>query len=370
MSTAAARADSGTSGSTGSGTTGSAAAHVLVVGAGVTGLLTAVACARAGHRVTVLERGPLPNPDATSHDQHRALRTLLPGDPDGTARRLAAHRHWEDLETLLGTALYRRVGVLTAHPADRLDELLAAAEQAGVPVDLPAPDDLPPLGLPPGTVGVRERTGGVLLADRVLRAAVRWLTARPGVALRPHSTVRSVFTGSGRIVLDTGEVLRGDLALLAGGPWTRRLADSPVTLYRQTMLYLGRPAGGDRWDAAPTAGGLGREGRGWVLPPGAGTLLKLSSDTVCRPVADTDSGGEDQRPYLDRLAAEGVLPDLERYPVAGVRVCHYTADAATGGPLLARVSPGLWTRAACGGSGFSTAPLVAERIAEAVREAA
>ncbi|MFD8479898.1 NAD(P)/FAD-dependent oxidoreductase [Kitasatospora sp. NPDC059673] len=347
----------------------STAAHVVVVGAGVTGLLTAVACARAGYLVTVLERGPVPNPDATSHDQHRAIRTLLPGDPDGTARRLAAHRHWAELETLFGTELYRRVGALTAWPAHRLDGLLAEADKAGIPVDLPADGQLPPLGLPSGTVAVRERTGGVLLADRVLHAAARWLTARPGVTLRPHSTVRTVFAGSGRIVLTGGEVVRGDLALLAGGPWTRRLTDAQVVLYRQTMLYLGRPAGGDRWDGAPAAGGLGREGRGWVLPPGAGTLLKLSSDTVCRPVADTDTAGEDQQPYLDRLAAEGILPDLERYPVAGVRVCHYTADAATGGPLLARVSPGLWTRAACGGSGFSTAPLVAERIAEAVKEA-
>ncbi|WP_322779694.1 FAD-dependent oxidoreductase, partial [Frankia sp. Cas4] len=45
------------------------ARHVLIVGAGVTGLLTAIRCALAGHRVTVLDRGAVPNPMSSSFDQ-------------------------------------------------------------------------------------------------------------------------------------------------------------------------------------------------------------------------------------------------------------------------------------------------------------
>jgi glycine/D-amino acid oxidase-like deaminating enzyme len=343
---------------------------VLVVGAGVTGLLTAVECALAGHRVTVLERGAVPDPAATSHDQHRALRTLAVGNP-GRSRELAgAERRWRELAAVLGGGFYRRVGVVTAWPREQVAEVLACARAAGLPVTADA--ELPPVGAPEGTVAVREEAAGVLLAEQVLRSAAAWLAGHPAVELRPGCEVAAVSADDGRVRLRGGEVVHGDLVLVAAGPWTRELAGHPVVLYRQTMLYLRPPAAlAARWRGAPAAGGLGIDGRGWALPPGGGALLKISSDAVCRAVPGTGGAAEeDQEPWALRLAGSGVLPDIEAYEVVGARACHYAADARDGGAHLARIGPRLWSRPACGGTGFAEAPLVARRITEAAREAA
>lgn len=345
--------------------------RVLIVGAGVTGLLTALECALAGHRVTVLDRGAIPNPESSSFDQHRAIRTFAPGDAPATRRRTAAHRRWLELETLLGVSFYRRVGVVTAWPREQLDRVLSSAVAGGVSVETVEPEKLPYFGFPTGSVGVLEVDGGVLLAERVLRALVRWLTAHHAVTLRPHSPVTGIDVPSGRITLAGGESLGADLVLAGAGPWATDLVEHPVVLHRQTMLYLRPPAKSARWwENAPAAGGLGADGRAWVVPPGAGTLLKISSDTVCRQVDTVDSQGENQSPWVEGLLASAALSDVDRYTVVAARACHYLADADTGGALLARVGPAVWSRGACGGSGFSSAPLVAGRIVEALMEEA
>ncbi|MFB6812737.1 NAD(P)/FAD-dependent oxidoreductase [Streptomyces sp. NPDC056387] len=348
------------------------AAAVLIVGAGVTGLLTAVQCARAGHRVTVLDRGPVPNPRSSSFDQHRVIRTLSPDGADATRRMAAARHRWRELEGLLGARLHRPVGVVTAWPRERLAALTAPAAETGARVRTVEPRELPHLEFPPDTVGVRDEAGGVLLADRVLNAAARWLAGHPAVTLRPYTAVTGVDADTGTVRVADGGSLGADLVLLAAGPWTRELAGPPVVLHRQTVVYLRPPADAAQWwEHAPAAGGLGADGRAWAVPPGAGTLLKISSDAVCRAVDSTADGeAEDQGPWAERLAAAPPVTGLHRYTVAAVASCHYTAAADTGGPSLARVGPALWSRAACGGSGFSAAPLVADRIVDVLREGA
>ncbi|WP_329315440.1 FAD-binding oxidoreductase [Streptomyces sp. NBC_01278] len=348
------------------------AAAVVIVGAGVTGLLTAVGCALAGHRVTVLDRGAIPNPQSSSFDQHRVIRTLSPDGADATRRMIAARHRWRELETLLGTRLHRPVGVVTAWPRERLAELTAPAAEAGVRVRTVEPWTLPHLEFPPDSTGVMDEAAGVLLAERVLHAAARWLAAHPAVTLRPYCAVTGIDADSGKVRVADGERTGADLVLLAAGPWTRELAGPPVVLHRQTMVYLRPPPDAARWwEQAPAAGGLGTDGRAWAVPPGAGTLLKISSDAVRREVDTTaDCEAEDQAPWAERLAAAPPLTGLHRYTVVAVKPCHYTSDADTGGPLLARVGPAVWSRAACGGSGFSAAPLVADRIVDVLREGA
>ncbi|MEV0292507.1 FAD-binding oxidoreductase [Nocardia sp. NPDC050710] len=337
--------------------------RVLIAGAGVTGLITAVRCARAGHRVTLLDRGPIPNPAAGSFDQHRAVRALAPGDPAATRAAAALHRHWLRLQALLGGEFYRRIGVVTAWPADLVDAAFEVAARAELPLALLPPKALPHIVLPDRHLGIHEPEAGVLLAERVLHAAGRWLRAHPAVTLRPWCTVVGVDADAGRLTLHDGTDLGGDLVLLATGAWTRDLVEAPTVLHRQTTVYLRPPAElSEWWEQAPSAGRIGADGTGWLMPPGAGTLLKLSSSELCRPVdtfAETDDTRAIARQYVDRI-----LTEPHRYRIAAVKQCHYSVDAVTGGAALAQPGPAVWARAATGGDGFRTAPLVADHIVE------
>ncbi|MFK0244722.1 NAD(P)/FAD-dependent oxidoreductase [Amycolatopsis azurea] len=340
-------------------------ASVAVVGAGVTGLVTAIGCARAGHRVTVFDRGPIPNPASASSDQHRALRVLRPGDVDGTRRMAEARRRWLELESVLRTKIFRPVGVVTAGTRDEVGQALGTAREAGLPAVAVSPETLSPVAFPAGTGGVLDPDAGVLLAERFLRAAAEWLAAHPAVELRPRRAVVDV--GDHRVTLADGTVAGADLVLVATGPGSTEPIGQSVTLYRQTMVYL-RPPGklAGWWASAPGVGRIGAARTAWLLPPGAGTLLKISSDTVCRKVESTVD--DDRGPWAERLLAEPILARAEDYTVVGVRDCHYAADPVGDGPMLTRIHPSVWSRPACGGSGFAAAPLVAEEILGAVLE--
>ncbi len=164
---------------------------VVITGAGVVGLATALLLARRGHEVLVLDRDG-PPPDGTPDDD--ALRWDRPGVPH------AGHAHG---------FLARCVRVLREDAPDVLDALAARGASA-IPV---------PFG--PGL----EADAALLSRRLVFEGALRRVAeAEAGVEVRPHVDVRGlVTTGDGApptvrgVRTRDGEVVPADLVVDCSG---------------------------------------------------------------------------------------------------------------------------------------------------------
>jgi sarcosine oxidase len=348
--------------------------RIVIVGSGVIALLTAVDCVSAGHEVVLLDQGDIPFTGATSFDRHRVIRALHVGDPSSTAAAVRAHHRWIQLERLLSTGFYEQVGALTAvAPEDgtRSRELLTAAgarSRVLGPAELAA--RYPHMRFADGMGAVLESRAGVLLADRVLAACVGWLRWHANAELHPHRQAVGVDVDRAAVRLADGAEVRADALLLAIGPWSRSLLPpalaGELVLHRQSMIYCEVPAeDAATWSATPAVPSLGTSGGAWLVPPVAGTPLKLSAASACRVVAEV---GDNRTPprWRDHLvdAFAPLVPGLRADWLIDTRDCYYLARACTRGPMLATLGRTVFSYAACGGSSFKFAPLIARSLAQ------
>ncbi len=344
--------------------------RVVVVGAGVIGLLTAMECVRAGAEVEVVDRGDIPSAAATSHDPLRVVRALHRGNAALTRAAARLNEAWSVVEDRLGVPFYHRAGVLTAAPEPELDGQVAVLAAAGRPAITLSAAELAAryewIGFEAGDGAVFEPAAGCVRADRALSAAVDWLRDRPEVRLHPGRAVVGE-PDYGVVRLADGGTLAGDGVVVAAGPWSRDLLPAPLggqlTLKRQTMLSY-RPAD-PAWSALPVVLGLGAAHDAWLMPAVGGAPARLSAASACRTVrAMTDRDAPSS--WRDHLTARfgGLLAGFDQAAVTGADDGYYLTDDAGEGPLLARLAGGAWAYAACGGMSFKFAPLVAEALAD------
>src|SRR6185436_20130031 len=165
----------------------------IIVGGGIMGLSTAWGLARDGHEVALFEQAELPNPLASSVDEHRLIRHPY-GDHAGYARMIdPAFAAWDLLWRDLGCKLYAATGTLalTGNGADWAERSAATLAAIGRPMTELTLDELRRRFPLLDARGVERAfwidTGGVLFAQDIVTALAQHLAKQARVRLRAQT---------------------------------------------------------------------------------------------------------------------------------------------------------------------------------------
>src|SRR5436190_5154745 len=163
--------------------------RAIIVGGGIMGLATAWGLAREGHAVELFEQGALPNPLASSVDEHRLIRHPY-GDRAGYARMIdPAFEAWDLLWRDLGQSFYAPTGTLalTGNGADWAERSAHTLASIGRPMTELTIAELRTRFPQLDARGVERAfwldTGGVLFAQDIVAALARHLEGQANVRL-------------------------------------------------------------------------------------------------------------------------------------------------------------------------------------------
>uniref|UniRef100_A0A8V5HE49 Peroxisomal sarcosine oxidase n=1 Tax=Melopsittacus undulatus TaxID=13146 RepID=A0A8V5HE49_MELUD len=195
----------------------------IVIGAGIQGSFTAYHLAQRHKDTLLLEQFILPHSRGSSHGQSRITRSAYPQVP--YARMMPdSFRLWKRLENEAGTSLYRRTGLVVLGPAGD-PQLEGCRQSLGDNHVLDAVElaqHFPGLRLHDGEVALWDSTGGVLFAERALRA-VQDAFRRHGGTLQDGERVLHIEPGAVLTVTTTAGVYRAPRLIITAGAWTGAL---------------------------------------------------------------------------------------------------------------------------------------------------
>src|SRR6266704_232537 len=358
-------------------------ASVVVVGAGINGVTAAIELKKRGHKVILLDPGPLPHPLAASTDISKAVRTAYGADEEYAALAERSIPRWREWNREFGTELYHDVGFMflrqqQMQPGDFEFESLRVLEQHGRKVERIASATLrerfPTWKAEHYRDGFFERQAGYVESGRVVALLIERAKSL-GVELRESSQFTGLDEGGGRVkgvLLDNGQRIPGDLVVMAVGAWmpyvlpfTRkffRAAGQPVFHLKPRQPELFAPERFPVFGADISTTGyygfpLSREGVVKIANHGLGR--EMSPESSERAVTS-----EEEKNLREFLSI--TFPALADAPIVYTRICLY-CDTNDGHFWIAPdpERPGLIIAAGDCGHGFKFAPVLGEIIADA-----
>jgi glycine/D-amino acid oxidase-like deaminating enzyme len=393
---------------------------IIVVGAGINGVTSAIELKKRGHEVVLVDSGPLPHQLAASTDISKAVRAAYGADEDYTALAERSIKLWREWNEEFGTKLYHQVGVMFVRraemrPGDFEYESFELLKRRGHKVErmnaakfwkrFPAwNSQLYRDGVLEIEAGYAESGRAVaLLIERAKSASVKLYEGKfaaldeaggriTGIVLEEQTRNRVISSGSHRRERSRGisqqhpDVTRpdpstslgmtrvaADAVVMAVGAWTPYLLPFTKNSFRATgqpVFHL-KPSQPELFAAEhfPVFGaditttgyyGFPITSDGVVKIANHGPGREMSPESSERAVTSNDENN------LRKFLAS-TFPALANAPIVYTRVCMY-CDTHDGHFWIARDPDreGLIVAAGDSGHGFKFAPVLGGIIADAV----
>jgi sarcosine oxidase len=349
--------------------------NIIVVGAGIAGLSTAWSLVKAGHSVSIVEQGKIPNPLAASGDHHRIIRRAY-GKASGYARLITeAYAAWDELWADLGENHLDPRGFLcvSREGGDEAEIYREGLEDGGFPFDIYQPDEAVARWpfLEPGTFRYAyfSTEGGALHCRRIANGLLAWLRAH-GANVYEDSKVVGIDAEAGRVTLADGSTMQADRIVVAAGAWVLKLFPElglELKTWRTALAYVDPPADlRAAWETAPVILDVGGRTDGYMIPLSRGAGMKFGSGLHKVPTSDADWNRqpvEGEGEAIRDLFAPPIAR-IGEYRVTEVVTCAYTFTDDE--KFLAHEDGKCLVVSACSGHGYKFGAAVGRRVAQAV----
>ncbi|OED35725.1 hypothetical protein AB833_29395 [Chromatiales bacterium (ex Bugula neritina AB1)] len=228
--------------------------EAIVVGAGISGVMTALHLARRGLQVALIDRWEPGHPRASSTDYNRVYRAIHGRDEFYTKWVRDARLRWLELQEEIGQRLYYECGALilaTEGHCHWEDATAETFEKLSVPYYRFSQEELairfPQFDASNISYGLYEPEAGMLMAHRSVMAGVELFKRAGGIVLRGKVTTDS----QERLHLE-GKPLEADLIVVATGPWMSEMFPRTIkpisTIVAINVLYTSTPEGNTQFD--------------------------------------------------------------------------------------------------------------------------
>lgn len=359
---------------------------VIVVGAGINGVTAAIELQKRGHRVILIDPGPLPHPLAASTDISKAVRAAYGADEEYTELARRSIKLWREWNREFGTQLYHEVGVMFVRqrkmkPGDFEHESFKILKRRGHKIERmnsrEAWKRFPAWNPHLFRDGVLESEAGYAESGRVVATLIRRAKSLgiefcEGVRFSRLDEPADRIEG---ILLNDGQRIAGDSVVMATGAWTPYLLPFTKKFFRSTgqpVFHL-RPRQPELFapERFPVFGADITMTGYYGFPVSRDGMVKIANHGPGREMSP-ESGEravtrEDERNLREFLSS--TFPTLVDAPIVYSRVCMY-CDTHDGHFWIARdpEREGLVIAAGDCGHGFKFAPVIGEIIADAVEE--